>query len=497
MNHSKSKNPWIAGLSSFAIHLAILLIMAIWTIAGTGLGHRLSIEAGVSNGDAESIETVVIESQSNDEASQSGVFSDAIQSSFLASDVQPTLVTIPGELPQKSETVSDTIRLSGTQGKGNGAAFVRSSLEGRSPKNRAITGQRNGATPASEAAVEAALAYLARHQRNNGSWTVRFEEGPCNGECDHGGIEKDPHEIAATGLALLCFLGAGHTMHEGEYSDNVNRGVYFLVQNLKEQNGRGTWLTMVARSEMYEHGIATLALCEALQMKGDASIKESCQLAINQIIYAQHPAGGWDYHPKGKPGDLSIVGWQVMALKSAFSAKIVVNAETIRGIDLFLRKHSKSEFMFAYSPELNPTASMTAIGTLMRIFRGWSNTDPAILKAIDYLSKEGPSPMDLYYDYYATQVLFQYGGKPWKDWNEKMREYLIKTQEKEGHMAGSWWFAAAGGKPTIAVANKNGAITIANQTGGRLYVTAMACLTLEVYYRYLPVYDSVTDDFQF
>ena len=492
MNHSKSKNPWIAGLSSFAIHLTILLIMAIWTIAGTGIGHRLSIESGLSNQNAEPLETVLIESHTNDEqANPSGVSSEALSTSVLASNTQPTLLTIQGELVQESESesVSDTIRLSGSLGigKGNGASFVSSSLEGRSPKNRAVTGHRNGASETSEAAVEAALAYLARHQRNNGSWTVRLDEEPCNGQCDHGGFEKDPHEIAATGLALLCFLGAGHTMHTGEYSEQVSRGVYFLVQNLKIHSGRGTWLTTVAKSEMYEHGIATLALCEALQMTGDTDLKVICQAAITHIIYAQHTDGGWDYHPKS-PGDLSIVGWQVMALKSAVSAKLAVNAETIRGIDLFLRQHSKGEFMFVYRNGLKPSASMTAIGTLMRIFRGWSKTDPAMIKAIDYLAKEGPSSGDVYYNYYATQVLFHHHGKSWKDWNEMMREYLVNSQEKNGHMAGSWWFLPD---------PKNPASVISNQTGGRLYVTAMCCLTLEVYYRYLPVYESVSEDFQF
>ena len=131
---------------------------------------------------------------------------------------------------------------------------------------------------------------------------------------------------------------------------------------------------------------------------------------------------------------------------------------------------------------------MTAIGTLMRIFRGWSKTDPAILKAIEYLSKEGPSRGDFYYNYYATQVLFQYGGKPWTDWNSKMRDYLISIQETDGHMAGSWWLPGEPGKSFSMIANK---------TGGRIYTTAMACLTLEVYYRYLPVNQAVTDDFQF
>ena len=480
MNPSKSKNPWIAGLSSFAIHLMLLLVMAIWTISGTGIGGRLSIDSGLTKEDSESFEVLVIDSQKDGDLSQKGLGPDDLSSSIIASDAQPTLQIEPGELSQKSETLSDSIRLSGSDGNVSGTAFVSSSLEGRTPKNRAVTGERNGATPASEAAVEAALAYLARHQRNNGSWTVRFEDGPCQGECDHGGMDKDPHEIAATGLALLCFMGAGHTMHTGEYSDHVSRGIYFLIQSLKIQSGRGTWLTSVAKSEMYEHGIATLAICEALQMTGDESLNESCQAAINHIIHAQHTDGGWDYHPKS-PGDLSIVGWQVLALKSGVGAKLEVNAETVRGIDRFLRQHSKGEFMFVYRNGLKPTASMTAIGTLMRIFRGRPKTDPTIIKAIEYLAKEGPSPKDVYYNYYGTQVLFQVGGKQWKDWNTRMREYLINSQEKDGHMAGSWWFP---GDPS-------------NQTGGRIYVTAMACLTLEVYYRYMPVYEPTTADFQF
>ena len=465
----------------------LLLVMAIWTIAGTGTGRRFSIDSGLSAEDSVSLESVVLDSQKDDESGLSGLGPHDISSSIIASDSQPTIAIVPGNLPQKPETLSDSIRLSGANGNAAANGFASSSLEGRISKNRATIGARNGATPASEAAVEAALAYLARHQRNNGSWTVRFEDGPCQGECDHGGTEKDPHEIAATGLALLCFMGAGHTMHTGEYSDQVSRGIYFLIQSLKIQSGRGTWLNSVAKSEMYEHGIATLAICEALQMTGDASLTESCQASINQIIYAQHSAGGWGYNPK-KPGDLSIVGWQVLALKSAFAAKLNVNADTIRLVDLFLNQHSKGEFMFVYNIGHKPTSSMTAIGTLMRIFRGRPKTDPTILRAMDYLAKEGPSPVDVYCNYYATQVFFQCGGKPWKDWNNVMREYLIGSQEKDGHMAGSWWYQVNDGNPLAK---------IANQTGGRLYVTAMNCLTLEVYYRYLPVNEAVSVDFQF
>ena len=48
-------------------------------------------------------------------------------------------------------------------------------------------------------------------------------------------------------------------------------------------------------------------------------------------------------------------------------------------------------------------------------------------------------------------------------------------QIKEGHMAGSW---------TPKEQH--------DQAGGRLYMTALACCTLEVYYRHLPIYAKYT-----
>lgn len=102
-------------------------------------------------------------------------------------------------------------------------------------------------------------------------------------------------------------------------------------------------------------------------------------------------------------------------------------------------------------------------------------------RGIEYLSKQGPSPVDMYYNYYATQAMFQVGGRYWKNWNYYMRDLLIRTQVPNGHMRGSWMFD-----------NDH-----SNQIGGRFYSTCMACLILEVYYRYLPVYGATSDDFRF
>ena len=90
----------------------------------------------------------------------------------------------------------------------------------------------------------------------------------------------------------------------------------------------------------------------------------------------------------------------------------------------------------------------------------------------------------MYYNYYATQIMKQYGGKQWPKWNNKMRDYLVKTQSKEGNETGSWFLGGKSGH--------------SNKRGGRLYSTAMATMTLEVYYRFLPIYSdkSVSDDFE-
>jgi hypothetical protein len=105
------------------------------------------------------------------------------------------------------------------------------------------------------------------------------------------------------------------------------------------------------------------------------------------------------------------------------------------------------------------------------MYMGWDRKRDAIVRGVAHLDKIGPSPTNMYYNYYATQVMHHFGGSPWRRWNGKMREQLIATQGKTGHEAGSWHFDDQHG-----------------DVGGRLYTTAMAIMTLEVYYRYLPLY---------
>ena len=118
---------------------------------------------------------------------------------------------------------------------------------------------------------------------------------------------------------------------------------------------------------------------------------------------------------------------------------------------------------------------MTAAGILSRMSLGWTADHNAVQRAVEKIAQQGPERVDLYYNYYATQVVRHYGGKVWEKWNQRMRDALVQRQSRDGHKAGSWLFTTDS--------------TAHNDKGGRLYQTVMATLLLESYYRHLPLGD--------
>src|SRR5262249_30869077 len=157
----------------------------------------------------------------------------------------------------------------------------------------------------------------------DGSWSLdHFDRaGDCNGKCGHTGYHSD---TAATALALLPFLGAGHTHREGEYKDTVGKALEWLVRQRDEEFG---WMGQ-GSGRMYAHGKAAIALCEAYALTRDSKLRGPAQQAIDFIVAAQHEEGGWRYSP-GEPGDMSVVGWQLMALRSAQLSDLRVPKEVI------------------------------------------------------------------------------------------------------------------------------------------------------------------------
>lgn len=376
--------------------------------------------------------------------------------------VGPTAPMPESFVPSQESPASQIVPNAGPQGGG---------LEGRRGDRKGQRLAEGGGTPESENAVSLALAWLAAHQWQDGGWRFDLTKGPCSGQC------RDPGTIGtttgATGLALLPFLGAGMTHTEGAYRDVVNNGLYYLKSRIVPTSHGAD----LQEGTMYAQGIATIALCEAYAMTQDASLRQPAQQAVDFICAAQHSAGGWRYIPN-QPGDTTVFGWQMMALKSGMMAGLDVPSPVLNLADRYL--DSVQAGGGAYYGYMVPTrsSSPTAIGLLIRMYTGWPQEDKRLKRGVEFLVKEGPSTNDVYFNYYATQVLHHYGGPDWSEWNTKMRDYLVRTQAATGHERGSWFF-----------------LDQHSAKAGRLYTTAMCAMTLEVYYRHMPLYgNSVVDD---
>ena len=318
-----------------------------------------------------------------------------------------------------------------------------------------------GGSPASEAAVARALIWLARHQSADGKWMM-------DGNFKDQGTAND---IAGTALGLLPFLAAGLThkfAKDNPYDKPIEKGLLFLLRRQDKSTGRFP-------GDLYSHGLATIALCEAFGLSQDFSLRNPAQKAINALVRAQHDGGGWRYVP-GQAGDLSVTGWQIMALKSGQMAGLDVPALTFRKAERFLDSvcDPKNEGYGYTGPGAGE--AMSAVGFLCRQYlQGWGAKNPRLHKGVEanLLTVPPGARKNIYYYYYATQVMHHFGGEAWTRWNEKMREQLIQSQDQsEGPNRGSW-------------SSEGDAYSSA---GGRLMMTSLSVLTLQVYYRYLPLY---------
>jgi len=348
-------------------------------------------------------------------------------------------------------------------------AFSGDAFEGRGAGKARMLASAGG-TEGSERAVAKALEWFIRHQLPDGSWSFNHQLAPsCKGQCRHPGDLADAR-IGATAMAILPFLGAGQTHKQGKYRAQVQAGLYFLVNQMKVSPQGGSLFE--PGGNMYSHGLAAIAICEAYAMTRDKGLYGPAQQALNFIAYAQDPVGGgWRYQPR-QAGDTSVVGWQLMALKSGHMAYLHVPPITIQKASRFLDSVQRNDGAnYGYtSPGDGPATS--AIGLLCRMYLGWPKDHPALERGVRWLAGRGPSKTDMYYNYYATQVLRHYEGDLWKNWNNEMRDQLVNSQATQGHEEGSWYVDA--GHQT--------------ERGGRLYVTSMATMILEVYYRHMPIY---------
>ena len=345
----------------------------------------------------------------------------------------------------------------------------------RIEQRRAIA-LKNGGSEQSERAVEASLRWMAGIQEPAGNWSASRHGGGANPrdpqvqqDRKDGGLHADS---GITGLVVLSYLGAGYTHEEGKYSDVTMRAITWLIGQQKS-NGYLGGMRAADYDKMYCHAMATFALAEAYGMQNDPNsfpeLREAVRGGVQLICDMQNEDGGWRYG-KGSVSDMSMFGWQLMALKSAVNGGIPVPDDTLRGMSKFLQARALGTQggLAGYKAQDRASPSMTAEALFCRQMFNARSGDGASQEAVEYLRQNLPklSAYDEYYWYYGTLAMFQHDGRPWDEWNGALRDMLVGQQRAQGPLAGSW-------DPIGKWAG----------IGGRLYSTAVSTMCLEVYYR--------------
>ena len=280
----------------------------------------------------------------------------------------------------------------------------------------------------------------------------RRQRGILNGVAQ---FPSDNYDTGATGLALLAFMGAGHTHKniKSPYRENLQKAVNWL---LSRESNRGSF----SRNTFYEQGIAAMALCEAYGITNDPKLKKAAQKSADYIVSQMGQDGGFGYDGAGN--DTHVTSFQVMALKSAVLAGLHVPKEALTRLLKYYKKALNKNGTTGYgkADRGSPESARTAVGLFVRMFLKVKTTDPDALKIADVLDDVGPQTSALYQIYDGTYGMFQMGGHYWKNWNDRFRDPVIEIQNRDGHWTGR---------------------------GGDVIATTFYIMSLEVYYRYLPV----------
>lgn len=324
-------------------------------------------------------------------------------------------------------------------------------------------------------AIDRGLLFLRRTQNpNTGAWSgASVQIGPVRGTTREG-------DAAITALAVMAFLSAGHVPGEGRHGAAVEKGIRYVMnaQHRAGHFGGGNW-------QMYYQGICTLMLAEAAGMTEGAlaeELRQRLEKAIEVILTGQRrgatpDAGGWRYMVEGFDADLSVTGWQLMALRGARNLGCDVPAERIQqAVDYIRRCHDKTTGGFRYTTTQGVTVPCTGTGILALELCGKEyHRAPELLAAGKYILNNPGDPRRphfFYGVYYTSQGLFQLGESYWKQYRPKLHGLLLGTNPPRTD--GAWY------------AGDRGATD--DERWGPNYCTSMAILALTVEYRFLPIY---------
>ncbi|MBT3200503.1 MAG: hypothetical protein HN350_11355, partial [Phycisphaerales bacterium] len=402
---------------------------------------------------------------------RSPVMNPARDKLFISSD-RPTFETSPGERRRFWQAIFDGREPSDYEFFIiDNMSLSRHANPLRDRKYRQSIIESLGGTAQTERAVQQALEWMKRNQERDGHWSMK----------KHGGGSS--HDVGGTSMAILAFYGWGARHDEpGPYQATLKKALGWLV--LQGKKYRGDY-SRHASQGMYDHGMATIALAEAYSITRDRQLLAPLKASVKVIVDSQNRKhGGWRYTTKSRDGDTSVFGWQMMALHCASVAGIDIPEKTFDRAQLWLDIAGGGEHkgLYGYTGP-SPKDAMVAEGMFVQQLLGAKPSDPRQIESASYLvtgiksgrrKSQGSLPTsdsktNMYYWYYGFLSLYQHQSPMWKTWNLRVRQLLVDRQVKKGPSAGTWnpgsWKEA-----------------------GKLVSTAMGALSLEVYYRYLPMY---------
>jgi len=401
-----------------------------------------------------------------------------------ASMSRPAQVAIDPHAKPTVNPVDVSGALGGRGGTGTGAGAGFGTPGGGQPN-----GLPGGPRDPYRDGLDRALAWIVRQQKPDGHWSMTgpYLDGAESREADT--------DTGATALSLLALLGDGHSPNSGKHQKTVQLGIQWLVAQQKPDGDLFDSDEQGRSAHFYAHSQATIALCEALAISGDESLRPAAVQAVRFLVAAQNPnLGGWKYRPLGAEGigDTSVTGWALMALHTARMAKIDVPPETFLLASSFLDSAQvdiAETSLYRYRPD-EPAQkeqlwSMSAEGLLCRQWLGWPRQNEAFAKGQIFLTSEVNTPVweegrrNVYAWYYTAQTLHNLGGDPWKEWFARTRGLLLKHQASGGGKTGGSWHPT---KP-------KGAFLEWSAGAGRLYFTVMCVLILETPERHTPIYE--------
>lgn len=311
-----------------------------------------------------------------------------------------------------------------------------------------------------DAAVVKALKFLRDVQSPTGGWVVDQYHGDAT---------------SAASLAMMSFLAAGHVPGEGAYAPTLDRGLDYLLQR---QEANGLLVDRRGHGPMYCHGISTLFLAEVAGMVPDdrqVRVRQALERAVKLILTSQavvkldRHRGGWRYTPASQDSDLSVTGWQLLALRAAKDLGCDVPAENIdQALEYVKACRGHDGHGYGYQPQGNmtPTLSGTALVAL-EVCGEHDTVDTR--RSVDYLMARPLRAQDDWYfygAYYCSIGLYKHGGEAWPEQKTFMYNDLLAMQNDDGSWSGQ--------------GNE--------QPFGKVYCTSMAVLALTVEYGYLPIY---------